>query len=166
MPLIMRLYPVTKIRVACADITKYSTWRDKLRISSYGKLVCRMIHQLQLENHIEFLGPLNAEQMKRDHLNCNVFVCPSPIENSPNSLGEAQLLGVPHVASYGGGVADMMVGYEENLYRFEETEMLAEKVCKIFGNKDKQIDMSNIAIQRHNQQENLKQLLTIYNEIK
>lgn len=165
MPLILRHYPDTKIRVAGADITKYSTWREKLRISGYGKLIRHMIHQLHLENHIEFLGPLNAEQMKQAYLNSNVFVCPSSIENSPNSLGEAQLLGVPHVASYVGGVADMMVGNEENLYRFEEYEMLAEKVCRTFANEDEQIDMSNIALQRHNQDANLNQLLTIYSEI-
>ena len=165
MPLILCHFPDTKVRVAGADITKYSTWRDKLRISGYGKLIRCMIRQLSIENHIEFLGPLNAEQMKQAYLNSNVFVCPSSIENSPNSLGEAQLLGVPHVVSYVGGVADMMVGNEENLYRFEEIEMLAEKVCKIFRNEYKQIDMSNIALQRHHQNENLKQLLAIYNEI-
>ena len=165
MPLILRHYPDTKIRVAGADITKYSTWRNKLRISGYGKLIRRMIHQLHLENHIEFLGPLNAEQMKQAYLNSNVFVCPSSIENSPNSLGEAQMLGVPHVASYVGGVADMMVGNEGNLYRFEEINMLADKVCQIFANKESQIDMSSVALQRHDQAKNVHQLLDIYSQI-
>lgn len=165
MPLILRHYPDTKIRVAGADITKYSTWREKLRISGYGKLIRRMIHQLHLENHIEFLGPLNAEQMKLAYLNSNVFVCPSSIENSPNSLGEAQMLGVPHVASYVGGVADMMVGNEENLYRFEEINMLAEKVCRVFVKKESQIDLSKVALQRHSQRDNAQQLLEIYYNI-
>lgn len=165
MPLILRHYPDTKIRVAGADITKYSTWRDKLRISGYGKLIRHMIHQLHLENHIEFLGPLNAEQMKQAYLNCNVFVCPSSIENSPNSLGEAQLLGVPHVASFVGGVADMMVGNEENLYRFEEVEMLANKICDVFYKDNKQVDMSAVALQRHHPQYNTKHLLDIYRQI-
>lgn len=166
MPLILRHYPDTKIRVAGADITKYSTWRDKFRISGYGKLIRRMIHQLHLENHIEFLGPLNAEQMKLAYLNSNVFVCPSSIENSPNSLGEAQILGIPHVASYVGGVADMMIGNEDNLYRFEESNMLAAKICQIFANEDKQIDMSPVALQRHSPEENAQQLVRIYNLIK
>jgi glycosyltransferase involved in cell wall biosynthesis len=166
MPLILRDYPNAKIKVAGNDITKYKSLREKIRISGYGMHIRRLIHKMHLENHIEFLGPLNAEQMKQAYLDCNVFICPSSIENSPNSLGEAQLLGIPHVASYVGGVADMMVGNEENLYRFEETEMLAEKVCRIFANEDKQIDMSDVALQRHNRDENLNQLLTIYNEIK
>lgn len=162
MPLILRHYPDTKIRVAGADITKHSTWSDKLRISGYGKLIRRMIHQLHLENHIDFLGPLNAEQMKQTYLNCNVFVCPSSIENSPNSLGEAQLLGVPHIASYVGGVADMMVGNEENLYRFEEYEMLAAKVCRIFENKGDNKNIVEKAQVRHSSLKNTQRLLDIY----
>ena len=58
----------------------------------------------ELEDKVSFLGPLNAEQMKAEYLRSNVFLCPSSIENSPNSLGEAQMLGVPCVASYVGGI--------------------------------------------------------------
>lgn len=165
MPLILRHYPDAKIKVAGADITRYATWRDKLRILGYGKIIRGMIRAMHLENHIEFLGPLNAEQMKQTYLSSNVFVCPSSIENSPNSLGEAQILGVPHVASYVGGVVDMMEGNEENLYRFEETNMLAEKICRIFASEGKQMDMVPIAEQRHLREVNAKQLLNIYNQI-
>ena len=165
MPLILRLYPNAKIKVAGADITRYSTLRDKLRISGYGKFIRGMIRRMHLEEHIEFLGSLNAHQMKQVYLNSNVFVCPSSIENSPNSLGEAQILGVPCVASYVGGVADMMVGNEDNLYRFEEVYMLAEKICKVFADEGKQKYMVAIAGQRHLREENTKQLLKIYDEM-
>lgn len=165
MPLILHHYPNAKIKVAGNDITRFTSLRDKLCISGYGLFIRRMIHNMHLENRIEFLGALNAEQMKQSYLNCNVFICPSSIENSPNSLGEAQLLGVPHVASYVGGTADFMVGNEQNLYRFEEISMLAEKVCKIFANENKQTDMSTVALRRHNQEENAQQLMRIYNDI-
>lgn len=165
MPLILRVYPDAKIKVAGADITRYSTLRDKLRISGYGKFIRGIINRMHLENRIEFLGPLNALQMKQAYLNSNVFVCPSSIENSPNSLGEAQILGVPCVASYVGGVPDMMVGDEGNLYRFEEVNMLAEKICKIFADGALQKDMVAIARQRHLRDMNAKHLMKIYNQI-
>lgn len=165
MPLILRHFPNTKIKVAGQDITKHKTLHDKLFITGYGKLIRRMICTNHLKNHIEFLGPLNAEQMKCAYLQCNVFVCPSSVENSPNSLAEAQILGVPHLASYVGGVADMMTGNETNLYRFEDIEMLAEKICYIFRNKELQVDMSSIAHKRHDQFKNAKQLVEIYNRI-
>lgn len=68
--------------------------------------------------------------MKQEYLNANVFICPSSLENSPNSLGEAQILGTPCLASYVGGIPDMMFGNEGYLYRFEEIEMLAERFVK------------------------------------
>ena len=43
--------------------------------------------------------------------------------------------------------------------------MLAEKVCRIFENKDKQVNMSASAFMRHNPEINKKQLLTIYSKI-
>lgn len=167
MPLVLRLYPEAKIKVAGADITRYSTIIDKLRISGYGKLIRGMIHHMHLENHIEFLGPLNAHQMKLAYLSSNVFVCPSSIENSPNSLGEAQLLGVPCVAAYVGGVPDMMRGDEEFLYRFEEVEMLAEIICKIFADsKTKKYNSAiQIASERHNAKKNVSQLMHIYKSV-
>ena len=102
--------------------------------------------------------------MKEEYLRCNVFVCPSSIENSPNSLAEAQILGVPCIASYVGGVPDFMQGNEQNMYRFEEIEMLAYKVVDIFKSKEN-IDMTSMqkhAVARHNQENNLLQLLEVY----
>lgn len=60
----------------------------------------------------------------------------------------------------------MMCGNEDNLYRFEEVEMLAYKVCRIFYNKGAQQSMNNVANQRHNQLENALSLISIYNQIK
>ena len=59
----------------------------------------------------------------------------------------------------------MMVGNEGNLYRFDDYTMLAEKVCRIFDNKDRQVNISLDALLRHNPEINKKQLLTIYSKI-
>ena len=97
------------------------------------------------------------------YLKSNVFVCPSAIENSPNSLGEAQLLGVPCVASYVGGSMDMMIGNEDNLYRFEEVEVLAQKICNIFANcRTANVSMQECAAIRHDGKKNSEQLYSIY----
>lgn len=165
MPIILLHYPDTKIRVAGSDITKSSTFSQKLRLSGYGKYIKNIINNNGLAGFISFTGNLNAEQMKQEYLNCNVFVCPSSIENSPNSLGEAQILGTPCIASYVGGIPDMMSGNEDNLYRFEEVEMLAEKVCRVFSDGEKQKDMSAIAAIRHDPLNNNQQLFSIYNKI-
>lgn len=165
MPIILQHFPDTQVRIAGYDIIRNNIKCRSLRVSGYGKILGKYIERYHLQKHITFTGNLNADEMKREYLNANVFVMPSSIENSPNSLGEAQILGAPHVASYVGGACDMMVGNEENLYRFDDYTMLAEKVCRIFENKDKQVNMSDSAVMRHNPEINTKQLLTIYSKI-
>ena len=168
MPLILKHYPDTQIRVAGPDITKARPVFGKLGITGllgYGKIVKSIIDKNNLSGHITFTGNLNAEQMKQEYLHSNVFICPSSIENSPNSLGEAQILGVPHLCSYVGGAMDMMKGNEDNLYRFEEIEGLAYKVCSIFASAGSQKDMSQEALMRHDPETNQQQLLSIYKSI-
>lgn len=165
MPFILRHYPDTSIRIAGADITKSSTLSEKLRLSGYGRYIKRLINKNALEDKVTFTGSLNGEQMKQEYLRTNVFVCPSTIENSPNSLGEAQILGTPCIASYVGGIPDMMKENEENLYRFEEVEMLAEKVCRVFADAEKQVDMHVIAAERHSSKLNCGILFSIYKNI-
>ena len=45
--------------------------------------------------HIYYTGPLDAAAMRQAYLEADVFLLPSSCENSPNSLGEAMLLGMP-----------------------------------------------------------------------
>lgn len=165
MPLILTHYPDTTIRVAGGDITKCDSFKDWVHFSGYGRYVKNLIHHLHLTGKMTFIGNKNAEEMKQEYLSANVFVCPSTIENSPNSLGEAQILGVPCVASYVGGIPDMMKGNEENLYRFEDVEMLAEKVCRVFADKNKQICVRDLAKKRHDSIVNARSLSQIYDTI-
>lgn len=165
MPLILRHFPDATIRVAGYNPMANTSLYQRLKLSGYGKYLNRIIRKLNLENNITFLGPLNAEQMKAEYLRSNVFISPSSIENSPNSLGEAQILGVPCISSYVGGAMDMMTKNIENLYRFEEIEMLAYKVCNIFYKKGVQVSMRDIAQDRHNIVNNDERLYHIYKEI-
>lgn len=167
MPLILRHYPNTTIRVAGPDITHSKGLWGLLHFTGYGKIVKTLIKKLHLEDKVSFLGPLNAEQMKAEYLRSNVFLCSSSIENSPNSLGEAQILGVPCVASYVGGIPDFMQGCEQYLYRFEEVEMLAEKVVRMF-NTSPSFDgkyISFTAIERHESTKNSVELMNVYSGI-
>ena len=165
LPYVIRLYPRTKVYVAGNDITKSKPW---YLFSGYGKYIKKIIKDLKLKNHIEFLGPLSEEQICERYLRSNLFICPSSIENSPNSLGEAQALGVPVLASYVGGIPDMMLGDESRLYRFDDVELLSYKICNIFekgADSTPSEQISNMAKQRHSSEANLNTLLHIYQQI-
>lgn len=169
LPYVLREYPDTKIYVAGDDILSSNTLVKKLKISGYTMYLRSLIRKYALSGKIVFTGLLDEQQICSQYLSANLFVCPSSIENSPNSLGEAQLLGVPCLASYVGGIPDMMQGNEEHTYRFEEVEMLAQKICEVFAHNhtgSRILDEMRLqAFRRHDRMENAKQLLRIYNKI-
>ena len=129
-----------------------------------------MIKKYGLQNNIEYLGVLSEIEMRNQYLNSHVFVCPSSIENSPNSLGESQILGVPCISSYVGGTPDMIQHHKTGfLYRFEEVEMLAQYLKHIFLNDDMASEISTngieVATSRHDRKTNCVNLKNIYNKI-
>ena len=158
--IVKQFYPDVKLYVAGDDITK-KTW---YRLSGYGKIIKNMIHKYSLKGHVIFTGPLDEKAICHRYLASNLFVCPSSIENSPNSLGEAQLLGVPYLAAYVGGVYDLTKNHGARLYRFEEFEMLAYKICESF-NSDRIAVVDDEVRMRHNAFFNKSALVSIYNTI-
>lgn len=164
MPLVLRHFPDATVRIAGNDISCSRSWKDVLKLRDYGNIVRKLIRQNKLNKCVTFTGRLDGKGMRHEYLRSNVFVCPSSIENSPNSLGEAQILGVPVLSSYVGGAPDMMRGDEEHLYRFEEVEMLAHKIVSLFnqGNKIDTEAMRQEALRRHNPKKNVKELMLIY----
>lgn len=167
LPLVLKQYPDTTVRIAGADITKNHKWDRRIVLGNYGYIIDRIIRDYKLRHCVSFTGPLDAEEMCKEYLKCNLFICPSSIENSPNSVGEAQILGTPVLASFVGGIPDMMKENEDCLYRFEEVEMLANKIVNMFDLED-QIDtkpMRKMAQIRHNPDSNVEQLINIYNSI-
>lgn len=133
MGILKESFPNITLRIAGKNILGNLSFKSYLKLSGYDRYLRNLIYRLGLEQNISFLGHLSAEQMKEEFLKTNVFILPSCIENSPNSLGEAQLLGVPILAANVGGNEDMMpFPLSEYLYRFEEIEILAHKLKHIF----------------------------------
>ena len=146
------------------------TWRDWLKISSYTKYILKLINQWKLKEHVVFLGGLDAQQMKERYLKSHVYILPSVIENSPNSLSEAMSLGVPSVAAAVGGVPSMLEHNREGyLYEAQSPYMLAHYVQKIFDDPQLAGRLSRNAYRRleklKNTQGNVERLLEIYRQI-
>lgn len=163
---IIDIFPDIDIRIAGDDITQYANLKGLIHFSTYGNYLLHLIKRYKLRNKISFLGPLSTEEMIEEYLNCNLFICPSSIENSPNSLGEAQILGVPCIASYAGGIPDMMKGLESYLYRFDDVDMLSYLIYTVFRKGDEYTGIIADAEMRHDPILNNNRLLDIYNDIK
>ena len=61
-----------------------------------------------IDVNVKCLGIVNEDDLKVSLLDSDVYVHPSYIDNSPNSVGESQLLGVPVIACNVGGVSDFV----------------------------------------------------------
>lgn len=170
MPRILEKFPDTTVWVSGNNVTKTSTLKEKIKISAYGKYLKKLLKENRLQDKVHFLGKLNAEEMKQRFLQSHLYVCPSAIENSPNSLGEAMILGVPAIASDAGGISSIFVDKEDGiLFEMGNCDALAESVIYMFSNPDKMEEYShrakNHAKDTHNPDKNYKRLLEIYQEI-
>lgn len=166
---VLRAYPDAKLIVPGKSFLSGSA-AQKLRQNSYQKYLVELTQKYRLEDKIHFLGSLNEEKMRDAFLKANVFVLPSTSENSPNSLGEAMLLGVPCVASMVGGVSTMMEHNREGfLYQSTAPYMLAHYIKKVFAMEDKAAELGNVArlhaMKTHDPETNLNRLLEIYQEL-
>lgn len=168
MPIILRQYPDTVVKF-CGSSVMSNEIKDILRFQGYHLYLRRLVKKLHLQNNVRFLGSLSEEQMKQQFLDANVYVMPSAIENSPNSLCEAQILGTPVVASYCGGTPTLLTEGETGyFYRYEEYEMLAQIVMRLFERNDfKQLSEHEreTALARHDRKKNAEELTKIYRHI-
>ena len=171
MLLILKQYPNTKLYVGGPNITKTDTLKDELKMSSYGKYIKDLIERYKLYKNVIFTGILYEKEMCERYYKSHVFVSPSSIENSPNSLGEAMILGVPCIASDVGGVADLLRHKEEGfVYQVDAPYMLAHYVCEIFKSKELALKFSKKAREHalgtHDRKLNTTTLIAIYRDIK
>ena len=177
MPQILKEYPDTQVYIAgnsiignVGGILPKKTLPEPVWITSYGRYLKKLIRQGGLDGHVTMLGPLTAEEMLSRYRRSHIFLCPSINENSPNSLCEAMLLGMPTAASNVGGISSLVEnGSEGLLFPGGNAQALAEAVCSLFGNDQFACRLGSEAHKeamiRHNPDTNYQRLIGIYRAI-
>lgn len=172
--LLLPKYPDIKVYVAGDSITREGSFKEKIKLPQYGKYLLMLEKEVEEETGmkcpVEFVGRISVEEMKKRYLSAGLFLCPSTVENSPNSLGEAMLLGVPCVAARVGGIPGIMEdGKEGLLYEGGNVEELADCVDKMFSDEMLRGLLTENARARalrdHDPETNYRRLLEIYEEI-
>lgn len=173
LPAILKEFPDTKVMVSGNNILRGKGFISRLKISAYAKYLEQLMRQNNLEDKIVFLGRLSAEQMKEQYLKCHTFVCPSVLENSPNSVAESMLLGTPVVAARVGGIPSMITDRKDGLlYTGNDVEELARTIIELW--KDESVlpmsgRLAKAAVARaraaHDPETNFNRLKEIYREI-
>lgn len=121
-------------------------------------------------SRVKYLGVLNAERLRYTLLDSDVYVHPSYIDNSPNSVCEAQLLGMPVIVTAVGGVPSLVEHKVSGLIVPANAPYeLAYWLKYIFENPNMAENIGHnatiIAQKRHDREEITKQLLLTYNTI-
>lgn len=168
--ILRRKYPDVKLYVSGANILKKQGVKSVLSQNGYAKLISRRIKALNLEDCVVFTGYLNADQLAHKLTEVELCAVPSVIENAPNALAEAMVVGVPCVASDVGGNANMLnYGTSGLLYCHDEPEMLAARIASIFECDELKKQVAENAYQtarsRHNPKELPERLMGIYAQI-
>ncbi len=169
--LLRREFPDLTIRTPLASF--YPTlsglrrfWRN-CRTNGYAKYLTDLIRAEGLGRHIVPLPDLDAEAMAGELARAHVFVLPSLIENSPNALAEAMLVGTPSVASFVGGVPSMTQdGASALLFPPGDESVLAEQLREIFLQDELALRLSacarEVARSRHCKEKIVGDMLAIY----
>ena len=109
MPGILDRFPDTTLHIAGGDPTRSAEGlRGRMLIGSYGAYILRLIRRLGLRGAVLFTGTLDEPRMLSEYLSAECLVSASVLENSPNSVAEAMLLGLPVIATRAGGTPDVL----------------------------------------------------------
>lgn len=173
LPAILQRWPDAELRIAgWPPLDKGPLLRPLIaRLFPYQRFCRKLAAELGVAEHIRYTGPLDAAAMRQAYLDADLFILPSLSENSPNSLGEAMLLGLPCVASRAGGIPDMMTdGREGRLYGDAlDADALAQTVTEVLSAPDSGAALGRAArvraLQTHDPAVNAQALCGIYQTI-
>ena len=137
----------------------------------YERYLRRKIRKLDMESNVQFVGRRTAKEMIALLQTAHVYAFPSAYDTDSLSLCEAQLLGVPTVASKRGGSEYLVDDQRTGLcYDFEDTEALAESICSLFADNELCQRLSQNAIrtasERHNREINTAEQIALYWKLK
>lgn len=138
--------------------------------NGYKRYIKKLISELDLQNNVEFLPVLDADGIIETMRKSYCAIVPSAMDNGSTMLREAMHLGVPSIASYRGGITDLLREGESGFYfDYMEYSFLAGRIIQLFENRDLAMRFSRNAIADaeilHDKKKNSDDLVALYREV-
>jgi len=116
---------------------------------------------------LTYLGLLNEKEIIEQLLNADIYVMPSHIENSPNNLCEAMMIGMPCISSFVGGIGSLIKDRESGLLiQNGDPWSLTGAIIELFYSKETTVYYCENAIKetlnRHDRIKIIDNLLSAY----
>lgn len=120
--------------------------------------------------HVSVMGVATQEQLQKEICSSTLYVHPSYIDNSPNSVCEAQLLGTTVIAANVGGLPSIIDdGKTGFLVPANDPYQIAYLIKKLNDDKQKNVEIGNNgrkqAAIRHNPEKIVDDLISTYEHI-
>ena len=120
--------------------------------------------------NVKLLGTIDAETIVDELCSADVYVHTAIIDNSPNSLCEAQLVGCPVISTNVGGIPQLVEnGVTGIMFPYNEPHTLAFILMEIFGNRMLLEKMSEEEIKeskrRHDPEKIISRLIEVYHDV-
>ena len=164
-------FPDVELRIAAADgLHPPKGLKGLMFDQSYHAYLRRLIKQLNVGSNIIALPSMPADKIAEELQSAELFVLPSMCENSPNSLGEAMLVGTPSIATFVGGIPSILKdGVEGKLVPPGDPAALAGAIRRWFMHSEEAEacvePARRTALKRHNARANAETTLSVYHEL-
>ncbi len=138
--------------------------------SLINKITKKYLKNLYPKVGLNLLGSISEEPLISNMLDSHIYVMPSHIENSPNNLCEAMMLGMPCVATFAGGTGSLLKDGEDGiLIQDGDPWAMAGAIIELVNSPEKSTTFANNARKkaqkRHDIKETVNQYLSIYTKI-
>lgn len=170
------LYKGLEMIYQAASLLKYAQFEFRWNVigvaekDSFAKITRKITAINPRKVNIDLLGRKDASEMVKILKESHAFVQVSHIENSPNSLCEAMVMGMPIIASYAGGTISLLEdGKEGVLVQDGDPYRLAGAIIGLKQDYHNAVNMGinarMRAIKRHNPDNVVQELLVAYKQI-
>lgn len=116
------------------------------------------------------MGSINEITLIESLLSADMYIMTSHIENSPNNLSEAMILGLPCISTFVGGVGSLLQDGEEGiLIQDGDPWAMAGAILEMANNKERAMQLGKkarkIALKRHDKDRIVNDLIKVYESI-
>jgi glycosyltransferase involved in cell wall biosynthesis len=170
-------YKGSLLLARAVDLLKQRGWKQiQLHLAginrSYdaGKILVKFIRAHHLEENILLFERLTPGEITEQMLGAAVYVHPSHIDNSPNSLCEAMLMGLPCIAANVGGIPSLVRDSQDGLlYHDRDAYMLADRIAQLLNDRPLAARLGararQTALARHDREQIAQRTVAIYRQV-
>jgi glycosyltransferase involved in cell wall biosynthesis len=133
----------------------FHEWKTKIKASNVN---------------VKLRGTVSGNQLREELLDADIFIHPSYIDNSPNSVCEAQLLGLPVISTNVGGISSLIKHRESGLLvPANDPYTLSSYIALIINEKEFSQSLGSkareVALKRHDPGSILTDLTNVYKKV-